>query len=834
MPPGEPKKVGPQPKQETLGEALKKTVTGRNRAGHILATDPQSLLTKELGIQGYNAYEKLQEVTTAPPPQLEEADTSRVGTDPAIPGSGRSDLDEDQILKDTPVTKGGKGPMRLVGRRVPAAPLYDQIRQGQIEELLLRKTQMEGFAQLSADMVTQRTHENMAFIFENDREEAIRIVTEEFPKLRAAQKKIQQELEDIRTLRVNPYNYLQTAGKGGRAGAVLATMVSQMAAGASGINSARNALKNAIDRDIEGQINDIELQFKGVEAADKNISAQVKLFENELMFREKAQVYAWEAATAIINSAQWGAANESTYLGLQTLRQFAELMTIKAAAEERAKQSTLMYEFNVNTRADVIRRGMQAQQGQDVLDALYSEGVSEGQKQVLENGMPELRFIDENLQGQFGQAVDDVATLQQGTEAPLPAQPASQARPQPRRPRRGASPKSGGGFKADMEFTEEEAGLQESTPEQLQTTLQTGEVPATQGPPSALERPAPKPLPTREQLKSEFQAAANQTGNKNTATMGSFHMSLESGDKNKPIHPGSSPKVWDMGHTMLNDPFTFFGSAGDRARSLPDADFLREWDQRHGFPEFGTFADKEEHAYRTNYQELYERKKTSGKGYVNTITSSTFGDITLVGSNVRKPNSTEHKVLKEKIVDTANYISKLNKASKLLEKTSTRGFLGHRYSKEKGEWVFTPLDVGQQQAQIELKETIDALAIDWIKTKDPSGRLSDQDFARALDAMGGISGRGGRGLADILETMARGGDTSQIRQAVIGFLKGLARDAELSMFHTIGGDTVQSVDAWRRNRERALDDRAFYLRRYKDQGLEPPDNFEANFHYPQE
>ena len=63
-------------------------------------------------------------------------------------------------------------------------------------------------------------------------------------------------------------------------------MVSQMAAGAGGVNTARKALKNAIDRDIQAQMNNIELQFKGVEAAHNNINDQVNLMEAELLFEQ--------------------------------------------------------------------------------------------------------------------------------------------------------------------------------------------------------------------------------------------------------------------------------------------------------------------------------------------------------------------------------------------------------------------------------------------------------------------------------------------------------------------------------------------------------------------
>ena len=525
-------------------------------------------------------------------------------------------------------------------------------------------------------------------------------------------------------------------------------------------------------------------------------------------------------------------------LAFKLLGSTQKAMAIKAAAEERAKRSMLVYDWTVNTRTEIIRREMQQAAGQDVINRAHGAGRAAGQQDMIQAQQAEaaLQFADPSLQNDYERASQ--TTQAQAQAAPQAAAPAEQ-QAQPRRPRSGARPKSSGGGTA-TEVQAKVPGLAPSeeglSPEAQAAIMRGDEPPAVEGTPSSIERPARKPIPSAEQLQEAYfdRFARKTNAGKALTAAGSRHLAVARNVENRVIPDRASPDVGKMGHQVLTDPWTFFSTDGKRARDMDDAGLVRMQDEELGYPEFGTVADKEEWKYRSNHAELYERN-WNAKGYTNNIRSQMFGDIILRNKeDVRNTKTTVHKEMREKITATTKNISDLNEAAKLLEETTTRSFIGHRYDPVEKEWVFVPTDVSQMKAQKRLKEIIDGLAIQWIKGKDPAGRLSDQDFTRAIEAMGHIATKGWDSFADILETLAGGGQISQVRQAMIGSLKVWLATRNVHSSTRSGNDTIQSVSGWRMTRERALDDRRFFLNRYIEQGIDPPNTFETTFEYPTE
>ena len=327
-----------------------------------------------------------------PAPQEEVAQPNTLGQD--RPPAGSSPMGNEVPLPNIPkqATGPSRSKSRLMGERTPGQTQQEK-EQGQYDDARVQQYHaMVGMAHLNAGKAVQSVHQKFAHIAATDSAAVARLVTDEFPKFKEASKKLQEDLEDIRTLRVNPYQYLQAAGKGGRAGAVLATAVSQMAAGAGGVNNARKALKNAIDLDVESQAANIELQFAGVEASRANIASSIAILEQEILFRDKAQAYAWEAATSIINAANQGAANEATYLGTQMLGTFASIQAAAAAAALRAKQSTLYIEEPVRRAYDVLSANKLGDDGQALLEKAFNTGHASAAAGPVQE-QQDLRFL---------------------------------------------------------------------------------------------------------------------------------------------------------------------------------------------------------------------------------------------------------------------------------------------------------------------------------------------------------------------------------------------------------------------------------------------------------
>ena len=221
--------VGPKPTPappKSAVDNVMETVTGRNSLGKALnLVNPLRGNLVNIPVKAWEMTKSYEENAAR---QLEEGNPGKqevvaagsVGQVPStVPPRGGTSEWNVKTLPNDPKAKTGKASgMRLVGRLVPDAPPEEAARRAVLEEKMLQKSIMEGYAHFKFGQVAQSTHENLAFLFANDADEAMRMVREEFPRFMESEKKFQKELDDIRTLRVNPYNYLQTAGKGGRAG----------------------------------------------------------------------------------------------------------------------------------------------------------------------------------------------------------------------------------------------------------------------------------------------------------------------------------------------------------------------------------------------------------------------------------------------------------------------------------------------------------------------------------------------------------------------------------------------------------------------------------------
>jgi len=754
--------------------------------------------------------------TEAPAPQAEVVLPAYEGQlGPAQKTSPNFSQSDD--LGDDPVNKaaGVGSRSRIKGVIEPGNTAQEAVDMAAAQARIRQSEKMIGFAYGQAGKVSQQWHRNMADLFATDSDEVYRMIREEFPKFKEAQRKLQDDLEDIRSLRVNPYQYLQTAGRGGRAGAVLATMVGQMASGASGINHARIALKNAIDRDIETQASNIELQFKGVEAASGNIQDQLGLLQEEILFRDKAQAYAWEAASAVIKSALQGAANEATYLGLQVLDDYATIQAAAAAAALRAKQSSLYLEEPARNLAQIQKGLSLGAQGLQALQTAFKTGQQSGQVQAPPD-RPDLKYSDPALQAQSTQARQDVAPLaaQPQQAAPAPAAEQPKAKPASRRG------KGGGGFKADMSFTPEEAEFQS---DMVFSEDEAGIEPIVQAPNNSPEEAeATAQAVVQEYQERYFNQPAKSTNASKQLTSAGSDFVAKMRAKNVPVFtgPGSDfETVGQMVYNAVHNPSTFFSADGNRAQTLNDA--------KNVMVAFRNEAPKtEKNKYIGKFPENFEAN-TTFEGFSNTETSRIFGTMKLrADPAIRDTAGVIRKDVRESIQKADRSIIQLRRAAELVKLTDQGSFLGFRYDPEEDSWEFTKTDESQVAALSELEEILKSQAIQWIKTHDPSGRLSDQDVKLAESVMNKMANSRGDQLISILERAFTGGSPSSIQKGMSAYFKSLAIQAEINLHTEIGAYTVKSPEAWARSRELANETRAFLLKRFAEQGLDPPASFD--------
>ena len=740
------------------------------------------------------------------PPQVEPPQVQPDIVDPPAVGGHTPSSGSGRVVGSTfdlslPKLKGGKNqpPAVLKGVLEPGQTEQEQATIDYAQERIRQGDIMTGLAFLQAGKVSQKAHEDMAYLAANNSLAVSQMVNEEFPKFKAASEKLQAELEDIRSLRVNPYQYLQDAGRGGRAGAALATAVSQMAAGAGNVNSARKALDNAIKRDIEAQISNIDYAFLGVEAAQAGINQQVMLLEEEILFRDKALAYAWESANALINSALQGAQNEATYIGLQVLRDHAAIQSATAAAAARAKMGSIYIEWPLFSARNVTQANEFAGQGLELLQKAFKTGAASAPAQAVPEKAP-LRFSDPGLQAQYEQ-LEQQEALQSSTTQPQTAtggEPAAQPSVQSRRP-------SGSGGKKKSNVSVEIGEV--LVGEEAIAASETGE----DGVPSSIARPElepPQRINEKQFLKNALRDIEPGLA-KELMRVGGYGRRVASVLND----PGVNIPRWeDSIEALRNNPATYFNDRTKMVGHPTDARLIAKLDYEENVNSLEG-EDLANLIYRTSHPEVYEGNTTfvdkTGSFERTTIKNGTFGDLKLTQGSPARYNLAELNKIKTRVTDASGKIQTFRKAADAVGKTTLGSFLGFRWDNEEG-MEFAAFDESAQAHAAELEEALTAMGVDWIKGKDPSGRLSDQDVKLAMRIVAASKEKRSLQLADFIGTWLSKDNMSSVRKGLITFYKIMAENKEQELLNSLDDDIVLTYPAYLDRQETLRKNREFY------------------------
>jgi len=185
-------------------------------------------------------------------------------------------------------------------------------------------------------------------INENDYEGRKALINEAFPKWRRANEQLSQDIDDARMLKVNPHNYMQSVGRAGRVASVLAVGIGQLAAGAGNTNAVYQRLEAAINRDIAGQKNNIDLVWRGISAKRQLTQDEIDLLETEFNFTDRAKAVAYTALAAQMGAAKQHARSETIRLNMDMIESRALGQAVIAGGEARAKSAMAHIDAKVN------------------------------------------------------------------------------------------------------------------------------------------------------------------------------------------------------------------------------------------------------------------------------------------------------------------------------------------------------------------------------------------------------------------------------------------------------------------------------------------------------
>ena len=634
----------------------------------------------------------------------------------------------------------------------------------QQQEWLLRYN--AGLATMKAGVVKQEALKDFAFVAQESAEALANLVDNEFPKYHKKLQEFEKELDDISSMRVNPYRYLQRANAGGRAGAILATAVSQLSAGAGQINTASRALESVINRDISAQMTDIELAYKGVAAKKENLADQVALMEEMILFRDKALAYSWTAVSSIIAAAEQGAMNEASYIGLHLWKNLADQNAIAAKVAERAKMGTLYIEGPVKRAKDMLQWTQLAIQSKAILEQTFARGAVSGQAEAIAQqraGTMEGQ-VSQPAAGQQRPTMGQAS--QRGTAKPSVAARRKTQKAAPQEAQQAYYPPPGSAARQELNDT-----LAKS-PIKPQRDYYERAISGFGGDPVLEQQLRDAGSYSREMARQRQDIVEDHPTYKQVEEV------LLNPDPEVRLEYFKNPERAGGGNLMFSD--------------IRDAKAMAN-EMRDVLYDFSNKRNKEWIEYINEYPELLLGDivvTKDGEEYKNTyVDAGPLGVVKLTMRGLTKVEQVE-----ESAAEMGLTMERIRRAAQAVSATtvSKNPFI----AVVNGNIEFLPVfSADAQAAQQNLDNALTDLSVRWIKERDPSGRLSDQDLKLARAMIAAALDSKTLKVADLADSLFNG-NTSAVREGIKMFLMLMAADQRRSFLNKNKNLIALPYDAW--------------------------------------
>lgn len=624
---------------------------------------------------------------------------------------------------------------------------------------------------------------NLEFIAQESTERLQNLVTTEIPKWRAAREQLNRDVDEARQMRVNPYNFMQSVGRAGRVTSAISVAVGQLAAGAGNPNSVHKMIKSAIERDIAAQRDNINLAFKGIETKDRLIDKDIDLLDRQFMFEAQARAVAATAVAAQLGAAKQEAANESQRIAIEMLETnfVAESLVQKGIADAQAFSVLIDKKFATEAQALQLQRQV----------ARIREGVAAKGPVPQDLTLPELPFQQRAREAATELDLGAPAPGAPPTAAPPTAEAEPAAAPVAQRTRAGqAAARRPPGRETTMVVGPIQVGDE---------IVPVEEAPIGSTPPDTATAQTVQPV-SEEQVRGMLQRWVPE----NILARGGYGRA-KAIDDNRPFYgPGLTDGIIALGNNGRLPDGTVFRGFEDPNDAIAAANLLHSGlfrPQRDQFENEADFNDAiAHHQYKADNPELLEARIGGFPG--NRIRIGQNRELRIaMGSDAR----TDAKVRREiqGIAESnLNNLEKLHNQALAVQEIGFGSVLGVQITTDGV--TFTPFDpeVAADKA-LQQNRFLD-LGIAYIKGKDPSGRLTEQDVkvgrayftqaqslgATAWDTMQTI----------ISKALDRPISQNEARQRMNRFLQAVAVEASRDTLSSIGGDIVLPYESFKQNR----------------------------------
>ena len=330
--------------------------------------EEQPVRTQRGGMSG--AFGSGGRATEAPPAEPEPATW---GTGASQPGGGRGEVTGAPLGPRTGgAGTGWRGSIQLGPGVAADTALAIRAREDRINQ----QQTLQNLVDMRASGFTRDQMLQWAQLNDQDAEAAQQLANYHFPRIRQQIQDLNNKVDAARAGKIDPYHWHESIGRGGRVAAAFAALTGGFAAGKSNPNSALNMLDAAIARDIAAQDANIKNNIMLLQTERGLAQDERQLLEDE--FKQLSQIRAMKYAAIVgrIEAAQQHAVTEAHHMSLQTAKDHYELKYLEAKAQAEQEIFKLEYDGPIKNAAQIAKLKQQAAQYQQMIRSAPSGGMT--------------------------------------------------------------------------------------------------------------------------------------------------------------------------------------------------------------------------------------------------------------------------------------------------------------------------------------------------------------------------------------------------------------------------------------------------------------------------
>jgi hypothetical protein len=282
-----------------------------------------------------------------PDKDIPEADPQAGDTVQEAPGSGeripsRSGRKPVQSPVDPdPPKTGGKSRYTAVSTIKPGGTPSERELYAEKQANIERSERATRIAEMKVQGYAEQEMIDYANISSMDAEEGRRLHREHFSVAKQKQDQLYSRVQAARTMQVDPFNWHKSIGRGGRVASAFSMLTGQIAAGAGNPSSAMKMMDAAINRDIAAQETNIKNEYdnlKLVKGLNENDRA---LYMEELGSLNETRAVRYAAMLAKLEAAKQHAINESAYNSYKVMGDHYTMKLLESLWAARAEILTV-------------------------------------------------------------------------------------------------------------------------------------------------------------------------------------------------------------------------------------------------------------------------------------------------------------------------------------------------------------------------------------------------------------------------------------------------------------------------------------------------------------